>query len=278
MKRRQTFLAVIAILPMALAAGCTSKDQSSPNSQTAPRGDSLDHEDPNGYWTCSMHPQVHEHEPGKCPICGMALIKVQGNQNQQKVEKKSEGMSVADDQLKNSQIGKYTVTKKDLEIVVPASGRLLNSREVVFQIYESEIAMIKVGQEFKGSPAGLPGRQFKGRITQIDTLIDPSSRTIRVVGLLNETISSQTTDRGFFGEIMNNLKNQVVIPEESVLFTGTRNLVYVFSPENKLAAREVEVGFKGREGYQILSGLSEAEIISANSNFLIDSEAKIRGQ
>ncbi|UAY55381.1 efflux RND transporter periplasmic adaptor subunit [Arachidicoccus terrestris] len=28
------------------------------------------------YYTCSMHPQVHKEKPGKCPICGMKLIKV----------------------------------------------------------------------------------------------------------------------------------------------------------------------------------------------------------
>jgi Cu(I)/Ag(I) efflux system membrane fusion protein len=29
------------------------------------------------YYTCSMHPQVHEEQPGNCPICGMKLIKVE---------------------------------------------------------------------------------------------------------------------------------------------------------------------------------------------------------
>ncbi|MEJ7680324.1 MAG: efflux RND transporter periplasmic adaptor subunit [Segetibacter sp.] len=29
------------------------------------------------YYTCSMHPQVNEPKPGKCPICGMTLIQVQ---------------------------------------------------------------------------------------------------------------------------------------------------------------------------------------------------------
>ena len=28
------------------------------------------------YYTCSMHPQVKEDHPGKCPICGMELIAV----------------------------------------------------------------------------------------------------------------------------------------------------------------------------------------------------------
>ena len=26
-------------------------------------------------WTCSMHPEVHESKPGKCPKCGMNLVK-----------------------------------------------------------------------------------------------------------------------------------------------------------------------------------------------------------
>lgn len=27
-------------------------------------------------WTCPMHPQVREKQPGKCPICGMNLVQV----------------------------------------------------------------------------------------------------------------------------------------------------------------------------------------------------------
>jgi len=26
------------------------------------------------YYTCPMHPQIHEAQPGKCPICGMNLV------------------------------------------------------------------------------------------------------------------------------------------------------------------------------------------------------------
>src|ERR1035438_3850880 len=33
-------------------------------------------EEPNVYYTCSMHPEIMEKQPGRCPICGMALIRV----------------------------------------------------------------------------------------------------------------------------------------------------------------------------------------------------------
>ena len=27
------------------------------------------------YYTCKIHPQIHQNKPGKCPICGVPLIK-----------------------------------------------------------------------------------------------------------------------------------------------------------------------------------------------------------
>ena len=32
------------------------------------------------YYTCKMHPQIHQDKPGKCPICGMTLIKKEQGQ------------------------------------------------------------------------------------------------------------------------------------------------------------------------------------------------------
>lgn len=46
------------------------------------------------YYTCSMHPQINEPKPGKCPICGMELIPVQ----------KSKGPSAEEIQLSDQQI------------------------------------------------------------------------------------------------------------------------------------------------------------------------------
>lgn len=46
------------------------------------------------YYTCSMHPQIMEPKPGKCPICGMELISVQ----------KSKGPSPDEIQLSDQQV------------------------------------------------------------------------------------------------------------------------------------------------------------------------------
>jgi hypothetical protein len=38
------------------------------------RADSLAIAAQGGYYTCPMHPQIHQSKPGKCPICGMNLV------------------------------------------------------------------------------------------------------------------------------------------------------------------------------------------------------------
>ena len=84
-------------------------------------------------------------------------------------------------------------------------------------------------------------------------------------------------ETSFHGQVHNRIKNQIVIPEEAILRAGKRDLVYVFTSDGKLESREVVLGQKGHAEYQILSGLKEGDVISAGANFLIDSEAKIRG-
>ena len=45
-----------------------------------PHGHDLQ-QDENGVWTCSMHPQIKQDKPGKCPICGMDLIPLRKSGN-----------------------------------------------------------------------------------------------------------------------------------------------------------------------------------------------------
>lgn len=236
------------------------------------------HEDPEGYYTCPMHPQVHEHEPGKCPICGMTLVKVSGSQKTQTEETKENEMVVSNRQLQLAGISKYTVIRKDLTFVLPVAGRWISSQEVAFQVYESDLKKIRIGSDFMGSTSSSNEEKFLGKIRSIDNLIDPSSRTVRVIGILQRPVKGVIIDSGFFGEIRSTEKSQLAIPEQAVLHTGTRDLIYLITEDKKLKPVPVTLGSKAEgEEYQILSGVQEGDVISSGPNFLIDSEAKIRG-
>jgi membrane fusion protein, copper/silver efflux system len=81
-------------------------------------------------WTCSMHPQIRMHEPGKCPICGMDLIPL----DQSDIKPDSMAVSLTEDaaQLANVQTSFVSRQKPVMEVrlygKVQADERLLQSQ------------------------------------------------------------------------------------------------------------------------------------------------------
>ncbi|SMF41006.1 efflux RND transporter periplasmic adaptor subunit [Pseudobacteriovorax antillogorgiicola] len=71
----------LLILLAGLTVSCTKSDKSSRASSKAETVQSDGHEghrhldNPDFYYTCAMHPEIRQSEPGKCPICGMTLTK-----------------------------------------------------------------------------------------------------------------------------------------------------------------------------------------------------------
>ena len=277
MKYKILFLS-FAILSTVLIASCNHKENSSPNTV-----DQASHEDPDGYWTCPMHPQVHQHEKGKCPICGMDLVHVDSPKKTEKSSSdtnsipSSKGIQVTDKQLGIIAIGRYTVSRKDLTVSIPVSGSILSSKEIVFQIYESDLALVKTGSKFVGYSSSSPQESMKGKITSVDSMLDPTTRTLKVFGVLDQPVQNSVSDGGVHGKITTQLKNQIVIPEDAVLHTGTRDLVYLISSDNQASPMPVVLGSKSAEEYQIFAGLNDGDVISTGPNFLLDSESKIRG-
>jgi multidrug efflux pump subunit AcrA (membrane-fusion protein) len=225
------------------------------------------------YWTCPMHPQIHSDHVGECPICHMKLIQVKAQEVQTQQNSRA-AIQVSPDRLALIGVQKEVVEQMDLNLKIPVSGRLLSSSTVAFQVYESDLKYIKAGLSFRGTDGE---DSISGVINSVDSIVDPTSRTVRVVGSIEKGPRGLISETTFSGVVEIVLRNRVSIPESSVLHTGTGDLVYVFTEGNKLSAREVKLGAKTEGFYVVNSGLQPGEFISSGPNFLIDSEAKIRG-
>ena len=59
----KNYLLLIACCLLLIALGCNQNNKEQSSSGTT------------DFYTCSMHPQILEHHPGVCPICGMKLVK-----------------------------------------------------------------------------------------------------------------------------------------------------------------------------------------------------------
>jgi Cu(I)/Ag(I) efflux system membrane fusion protein len=80
-------------------------------------------------WTCSMHPQIRQNEPGDCPICGMELIPIEDEQNDE-IDPAAISMSTTAMQLANIQTAVVGSTKPVK--VVRLDGKVQEDERLVY--------------------------------------------------------------------------------------------------------------------------------------------------
>ncbi len=361
-------------------------------------------------WTCSMHPQIRQDKPGKCPICAMDLIplKTQGSSNaiidSDAIQLSEEAVALADIQttivsrsnpvkeirlygtvkpnerllhsqvshvsgrienlavnstgetvrtgqviatiyspdllnaqqelleakkLANSQPALLNAVREKLRLwkftdsqiaEIEQTGKVsptvnirantggvvvtkrvaqgdyvnqgsvlfdladLSSVWVVFDAYESDLLYLKAGNKVEYTSQSLPGKTFIGKISFIDPVLNPITRTasIRVEAAnphlelkpemyANAVIKTSVKRNG----------NEIVIPKTAVLWTGKRSIVYVKQPATNppvFKLREIELGTSLGDGYVVLSGINDGEEIVTNGVFTIDASAQLEGK
>ena len=75
---------------------------------------------------------------------------------------------------------------------------------------------------------------------------------------------------------MLNLGERLAVPDSAVLDTGTRSIAFVESEEGVFEPRELKIGLRLENEYEVLEGLTEGERVVVSANFLIDSESKLK--
>ena len=72
-------------------------------------------------------------------------------------------------------------------------------------------------------------------------------------------------------------KQVPAIPEEAVIWSGERTLVFIALGEGHFAPRDVKLGALSGDGYyEVLSGASAGETVVTSGQFLLDSESKLK--
>jgi len=68
----------------------------------------------------------------------------------------------------------------------------------------------------------------------------------------------------------------IVIPAEAIVRSGEREQVFVVREPGKFAPREVKLGVNSQGLVQVIEGVAAGEEVVTSSQFLIDSESKLR--
>ncbi len=142
---------------------------------------------------------------------------------------------------------------------------------------ESQAGDISIGQTVRAALTAYPGEMFSGRITAILPSAQADSRTITVrAELPNPGLRLRP---GMFAQVTLSPepRDALLIPAESVIRTGRRNLVMLAQGKGGFLPAEIRIGREANGQVEVLAGLAAGEQVVVSGQFLLDSEASLSG-
>jgi len=144
----------------------------------------------------------------------------------------------------------------------------LSSVWVVCDVYENDMATVKLGDTAEITLNAYPDRTVKGRISNIGAILDPSIRTAKVrievqnPGIMRLGMFARATFHGQTREM------HTIVPASSVLHMHDRDFVFVPAPDKKFRRQEVVSGDllpDNTDLQEIKSGLRPGQQVVTNA-------------
>lgn len=146
------------------------------------------------------------------------------------------------------------------------------------QVPENAAALVRPGSMVEARTPSLPGTVFKGKVSALLPEVDPATRTLKArVELANP---GNRLVPGMFANISFTPQAQdkvLTVPTEAVIQTGKRSVVMLAQGEGKFMPVDVEIGAEANGQTEIKKGLEKGQKVVVSGQFLIDSEASLKG-
>lgn len=171
--------------------------------------------------------------------------------------------------------------REGMTVAVGAPMFRINGLSTVWvnaEVPEAAAAQVRPGTLVEARTPSSPGTVLKGRVSAILPEVDPATRTLRArIELENP---GQRLVPGMFTTVRFTPAagaDTLLVPTEAVIQTGQRSVVMVALGEGKFAPVEVEPGSESGGKTEIRGGLEAGQEVVVSGQFLIDSEASLRG-
>ncbi|MBU0749718.1 MAG: efflux RND transporter periplasmic adaptor subunit [Gammaproteobacteria bacterium] len=145
------------------------------------------------------------------------------------------------------------------------------------EVPESQAARVAVGAQVAAQTPALPGEVFRGQVQALLPEVNPGTRTRKArMALANP---KRMLVPGMFVQMQltgSQARPTLLVPSEALVRTGKRTLVMAVE-DGAFRPVEVQIGYEQGGKTEILAGLRQGQKIVLSGQFLIDSEANLKG-
>ncbi len=146
------------------------------------------------------------------------------------------------------------------------------------EVPESAAAQIRPGMAVRATSPAFPGTAFAGKVEALLPEVSAATRTLKArIELANP---GGKLVPGMFATIHMapaQSRETLLVPAEAVIRTGERTVVITVSDDGRFAPVQIVTGAEADGQAEVLEGLAEGQKVVASGQFLIDSEASLRG-
>jgi Cu(I)/Ag(I) efflux system membrane fusion protein len=148
---------------------------------------------------------------------------------------------------------------------------------VIADVYEQDLARIKVGDAALVTIDAFPQQRFEARVSYLYPTLDAPTRTTPVrLELANR---EGLLRPGMFAHVelaTAGAAPRLTVPKSAVIDSGERQVVLEVLGAGRFQPRPVKLGLRGRDEVEILEGLAAGSEVVVAANFLIDAESNLK--
>ena len=171
--------------------------------------------------------------------------------------------------------------REGMTVMAGASMFRINGTGTVWaqaEVPESQVALLRPGAKVLARSPGAPGVNFSGRVQALLPDVDPATRTLKA--RLELSNPGGRLVPGMFVQMQfmdTRTTKSLVIPTEAIIQTGKRIVVMLAEANGRFRPVDVEIGIETDGQTEIKRGLQAGQRVVVSSQFLIDSEASLKG-
>lgn len=171
--------------------------------------------------------------------------------------------------LISREINTGELATKDKEVFTVAD---LNKVWLVGNLYEQDIAKVRLGQEVRVTLDSLPNREFPGKVSYVGSILDPQTRTLEVrIDADNPDLSLKPN---MFARIIiqSGKRLTMAVPNSSLQRNGDFSFIYVPVTPHHYEERRVKTGKEGNSFTEILEGAQLGEKVVTQGTLALKGE------
>lgn len=146
------------------------------------------------------------------------------------------------------------------------------------EVPESQSALLRPGAKVQARSPAVPGTVFDGKVQAILPEVNPSTRTLKARLELANPGGRLVPGMFVTMQFMDvRAEKALLVPTEAVIQTGKRTVVMLAEENGRFRPVDVEAGIESGGQTEIKRGLQAGQRVVVSSQFLIDSEASLKG-